>query len=142
MGMESFYINLRINKEEAVTLLEEYHANNLYQNAFSFSLYKDDSNSEFGACITSLIDNFLPANCMIYKFLSFLKLKQTTFSINTRKIEQEFNFEKKKDFIFFIYSVWEEAIDHTYKQFGALLLSQQRYYKTRNKLYKKYYKKI
>lgn len=142
MGSLDFFINIKIESGDANMLLQEYKRNALYQSAFHYGIIEEWLHSEFNAGISSVIDNFLPANILIYRFLSQLQDTKDGFQIETLEIQRPFDFENKSDFVNFMYNIWEEKIDLAYQQFGVIVIDHKQYYKIRNKLYKKYYIKF
>ena len=135
MGSWNFFIELKVESTELNVLTNAY-INSIYQKAFYFGI----SENTYNVGISSVMDNFLPANHLIYEFLSLIAYKE--FSIRTNNIERIFDFKNKADFISFMYNTWEQKIDSTYQQFGVFLMPIDNYYKHRNKLYKKYYQKL
>lgn len=142
MGSFNFFINLKLDNDSLAILDDKYKTNSLYQAAFYYGKTLGDKNNGYNAGISSVIDNFIPANRLIYNFLSTIKFGNASIFIKTGGVERTFDFEKQSDFICFMYKVWEQKIISTYKQFGVILLDNNKYCKYRNKLYKKYYKKI
>lgn len=141
MGCFDFYIELKIELNDANILLQEFKSNDLYKEAFHYGIFVEWLNSEFNAGISSKIDNFLPANTLIFRFLSLLKETNKSFKMKTYEVERNFDFANKAEFINFMYSTWEKKIDSAYEK-GTILISSHKYYKVRDKLYKKYYKKL
>mgnify|MGYP000082222549 FL=1 len=142
MGAWDFYVNLKIDASDAYALLAAYKNNALYQNAFHYGIAQNSAADEYNAGITSVIDSFLPANILIFSFITENLNKKSDFQIKTLDIERDFDFEKKVDFINFMYNAWEEKIDAYYKLFGGVLLNHNDYVKARSKLYRKYYIKF
>lgn len=79
MGIWDFFIDLKIELNDATTLLDEYENSNLYRNIFHYGIIADEAKSEYIAGISSIIENFLPANNLIYSFLSQGKKGTVTF---------------------------------------------------------------
>ena len=142
MGIWDFFIDLKIELNDATTLLDEYENSNLYRNIFHYGIIADEAKSEYIAGISSIIENFLPANNLIYSFLSQGKKRNGNFYIRTGGIERLFDFEKKSEFINFMYNTWETNIDIAYKNVGVIIINQNQHLKIRNKLYKKYHTKL
>lgn len=142
MGIWNFFIDLNVELEDATTLLQEYENSHLYQNVFHYGIVSVQAKSEYAAGISSVIDNFLPANNLIYSFLSREKERNGSFYIRTGEVVRLFDFEKKSEFINFMYNTWESSIDMAYKKVGVIIIDQNQYLKNRNRLYKKYYKKL
>jgi len=142
LGVWDFHINLKIGTNDANSLLKVYNSNELYQSAFHYGIVVEWLENEYNVGISSVIDSFLPANSLIFQFLSTSSGEHPNYYIKTRDVERSFNFDRKADFINFMYNVWEDKIDAYYKQMGGLLLDHRNYYKIRNRLFKKYYKKL
>lgn len=60
MGIWDFFIDLKIELNDATTLLDEYENSNLYRNIFHYGIIADEAKSEYIAGISSIIENFLP----------------------------------------------------------------------------------
>lgn len=142
MGAYDFFINIKTEKDNAYSLLQDYNNNEIFQAAFHCGIPNQWVENGYNVGISAVIDSFLPANLLIFKFLSAYNRKETNFYVKTRGVERIFDFEKQIDFLNFMYSVWEDKIDVYYKQMGGILLSHKNYYRTRNKLFKKYYIKL
>lgn len=140
MGSCEYYIDLKIDANTLDKMIFEYNGNLIYQTAFSFGALKDIGEDGFNAGFSSVVDNFLPATHLIYGFL--LRFITNKSCIRANGIKHLFDFASKADFVMFMYSAWETKIDFTYEHFGVLLLDNRKYYKIRNRLYKKHYKKI
>lgn len=141
MGVFDFYINMKVEPDATAILLKEYKSNNIYHETFHFGIIADSVDNEFNAGISSIIDNFLPANILIYAFLSKIKKRNREILIQTRGHERLFDFCSKPDFIGFMYGVWEDKIDFVYQRYGTIILNPTSYYRIRNKLFNKYYKR-
>lgn len=142
MGACDFYISLKIEEDAANQLLKTYSRNELYKSAFYYGIAVEQVENKYIAGISSVIDSFLPACSLIFQFLLTGIGENPHFYVKTRDVEQLFDFEKKADFINFMYNAWEEKIDMYYMRMGGLLLDQRNYYEARRKLFKKYYKKF
>lgn len=142
MGAWDFFVDIKVTPDDAKRLLQEYNSNKLYQSIFHFGIDSEWLDGEYNAWISSVIDNFLPANHLTFRFLSEIKENTGSFPIKTYKTERLFDFERKSDFINFMYNAWEQRIDLAYRQVGVIILDPKKYDKTRNKLYRKYYKKF
>ncbi len=140
MGVFSFYIDIKADENVLNSLMNIYNANPLFQTAFHFARFTDEYDGKFNAGISSYIDNFLPANHLIYKFLSSVDVK--CIYMKTNGIERNFDFPQKSDFISFMYTSWENRLDYAYRQYGTILINVKKYRQSRNKLYWRYYKKI
>lgn len=141
MGVWHFYIDLNVDAEVLDAMLSEYRCNNVYKRVFSFCKITDESSFEgYNAGIESVIDNFLPAIYMIFDFLS--EYARSGIRLKTNEKIAVFDFDKKSDFLKFMFEAWEEKISSMYENFGVLAVDYKEYYKTRNRLYKKYYVKI
>ena len=138
MGALNFSIECCVSLENVKILFKEYEGKNIYQKAFSFNSF-DENISNYDVGIIAMLDNFLPACSLIYKFLSMVQEK---IKIRTNNIETIFNFSESKDFTIFMYSCWYEKIENMFRNYGTVLLNSKKYYKIRNKLYNKYYEKI
>lgn len=133
MGVLNYYIDIVAESDTLYALQNEYAYNTKYQEAFTFGITMSDSQVKERGGISSFIDNFLPANNLIFELLSNFK---TRIRIKTNGVEVPFNFNKKAEFICFMYSAWENEIDHAYKEYGTILLPPKKYYKVRNRLCK------
>ncbi len=140
MSSWNYYINLKINEQTFDNMVFEYNQNSAYQAAFHFGKIEGGSSDGYNVGIISVIDNFLPANHLIYNFLSHYI--SCDLYIKTNGVEHRYDFSKKSDFIKFMYEVWENKIDFVYDQLGVMVINHKQYHKTRNKLYKKYYVRI
>ena len=140
MGSWNFYIELKANDFIIKNMLREYTENTVYQSSFYFGHIESDYEDEYKMIFVSVIDNFLPVNHLIYNFLSHYMYDK--IYIKTNNIKHIFDFEKKSDFVKFMYDTWESKIDFVYDNLGVILINYKKYYKVRNKLYRKYYKKI
>lgn len=126
-----------MNTKDAYSLLEVYRNNALYQSAFHFGIAPKWAEDDCNVGISSVIDSFIPANILIFEFITENIDKKTNIHIKTLDIERAFDFEKKVDFINFMYNAWEEKINAYYKLTEAMLLNQNDY-KVKNMLYGKY----
>ena len=137
MGVFDFIIDIKTEEEIICFFNKEYGRNSLYQRAFYFNSFADNEDTKFNAGISSVLDNFLPANHLIYNFLSSAESKQ--IYIRTNGDERVFDFNCKSDFISYMYARWEKRLDAQYKQFGTILLDVKKHRQIRDKLYTKYY---
>lgn len=140
MGSWNFYIELKADDDTIKDMLYEYTKNTVYQTAFYFGYIENDYNDEYKMIFVSVIDDFLPVNHLIYSFISHYMCDK--IYIKTNNIKRIFDFEKKSDFVKFMYDTWEDKIDFVYGNLGVILIDYKKYYKVRNKLYRKYYKKF
>ena len=140
MGSWNYYIEIKTDKITLEHMIFEYEKNQTYQEMFYFGKFEDGFGDDYNAGFVSIIDNFLPANHLIYNFLS--NYLPCSLYIRTNGIEFTYDFTKKSDFIKFMYDAWESKIDFAYDQLGVIAINYKRYHKIRNKLYKKYYIKI
>lgn len=140
MGALDFYIDIKADESALNSLMNIYNSNPLFQTAFNFARFTNEYDIKFNAGISSVIDNFLPANHLIYKFLSLVNVK--CIYIKTNGIEHNFDFPQKSDFISFMYCSWESRLDDAYRQYGTVLINVKKYRQSRNKLYWRYYKKV
>lgn len=69
MGVLDFTIRVKLSFDGINQLQNEYNASDLFRTAFLFGVYPDRE-QEYGAYISVLIDNFLPAITVVYEFLS------------------------------------------------------------------------
>lgn len=93
MGSWNFYIDLKVDSDDANALLQEYISSDLFQSAFSYAMFPEWMDRNFNVGISGVIDNFLPTNNLIYKFLS--KFKKGSLYIRTNGVERFYDFEKK-----------------------------------------------
>lgn len=140
--MESFYINLKIDKSYTKVLYDKYYSNEIFRLAFIFKNFDKFSDDDFNICIEALIDNFLPSCMIIYEFLEGFKQAKFNFQIETMGIKYDWDFDNKSKFISFMYDKWEKKILYVYSQLGALLIDYNKYYINRRKFFKKKYRKI
>lgn len=140
MGSWNYYIEIKIDRITLDRMISEYEKNQTYQEMFYFGKCEDGFNDDYNAGFASVIDNFLPANHLIYNFLS--NYLSCNLYIRTNGIELTYDFTQKSDFIKFMYDAWESKIDFVYDQLGVIVINLKRYHKIRSKLYKKYYIKI
>ena len=139
MGSLDYFIEIRTDSSTLNNMIQEYSRNSIYQSAFFFGKNNDDCDGMSAGFIVA-IDNFLPANHLIYDFLT--NYISCDLHIETNGNKRKFDFGKKRDFIKYMYDIWERKIDFAYENFGAIIINHKNYYKQRNKLYRKYYKKI
>lgn len=142
MGSLNFNIRLKIEHDVAYNLLREYENSDLYKETFYYGILVDWLKSDYIAEITSNIDSFLPANTLIYYFLCSQSIQECSLIINTQGEDHLFDFETKSEFICFMYKVWENRIDDIYHRYGTIILNPKTHIRTRNKLFKKYYKRL
>ena len=140
MSIWHYYIELKADPVTVENMISVYNDNMEYRDTFVFEAASDENEDGYSAGISSIIDNFLPANYLIYNFLS--RFSSCGFSIKTNNIERIYDFVGRADFIKFMYDSWQPQIDFLYSQFGTIVINYKDYSKVRNKLYKKYYKKI
>lgn len=140
MGSWNFYLELKTDTITLNNMIREYNQNSTYQTAFHFGIIEGYCKTGFNTGFSSVIDNFLPENHLIYNFLSHFVSCHSYIKAN--EIEHMYDFSEKSDFIKFMYDAWETKIDFVYEQLGALVINHKQYYKTRDKLHKKYYKKF
>lgn len=139
MGAFEYYIQIRTDKITAEHMVSEYEKNSLCQRLFSLKS-ETDSCDGYNVQLKAVIDNFMPANHLIYNFLS--NYQSSGLHIRTNNIEQPYDFVKRADFIKFMYDTWQEKISCAYAQFGVMTINNRKYYKVRNRMYYKYYVKI
>jgi len=139
VGSWNYYIEIKTDKSTLDRMALEYKQNQTYQEIFRFEIFEGCCDG-YHAGVEALIDNFLPTNYLIYHFLSCHA--SCDLCIRTNGIEQKYDFVKKSEFIKFMYDAWEEKIDFVYAQLGVIVIKNKQYYRTRNRLYKKYYVKI
>ena len=140
MGSWNYYIEIKIDGQTLNRMISEYKQHQTYQEVFYFGKSEDGCSEGYSAEIISIIDNFLPANHLIYNFLS--KYHSYGLCIKTNDIERTFDFIQKSDFIKFMYDIWENKIDFVYDQLGVIAIKYKQYHKIRSKLYKKYYTRV
>ena len=140
MGAWNYYIEIKADKQILDDMLSSYEQNKAYQTAFNFAKKDGSCLNGYNAGIEAVIDNFLPANHLIYKFLA--PYVSCNLCIKTNEIERAYDFTQKADFIKFMYDAWEQNIDSAYERLGTMVVNHKRYYKLRNRLYKKYFIKI
>lgn len=140
MGSWNYYIEIKTDKITLDRMISEYETNQAYQEAFYFGKVEDGFQDGYNAGFASVIDNFLPANHLIYNFLS--NYLPCNLYVRTNGIERAYDFTQKSDFIKFMYDSWKSKIDSVYDQLGVIVLNHKRYHKIRSKLYRKYYIKI
>ena len=137
MGVYNFFIDLKLEERYIDMLKQEYQNSDIYQKAFHFNQLSNDIYTDYNAGISSVLDNFLPSNHLIYKFLCSCNCKK--IYIRTNEIERLFDFETKSDFISFMYTSWEKKLDCAYHECGTFMIDVKKYRIVRNRLYKKYY---
>ena len=141
MGALDFHVSINIKHDVGMILFNEYTDNSLYRDVFSLDIKDEEDTCSIN--IVAKIDNFMFANTLIYTLVNKILSKTNSEAyISTKGLKRHFAFESKTDFFCFMYSVWEDRIDSMYRQFGTIVLPNKSYYKDRNKLYKRYYKKI
>ena len=140
MGSWHYYIDIKVDEKTLNEMILEYEQNQIYRQVFFFGKRENECEKEYNAGIVSLIDNFMPANYLIYDFLSNYRNRNLWIRANDSKCM--YSFIDRKSFILFLYEAWERKISFAYSQLGVLILNYNKYYKTRNKLYKKYYIKF
>ena len=140
MSVWEFYLELKTDDSTLDKMMCEYNKNSIYQTAFSFNVVDYDYIGEYKGNFSSVIDNFLPANYLIFNFLkSFVP---SNSYIKANDIEHVFNFVKKTDFLKFVFDAWKPHIDYAYEHVGVIMIDVRRYHQIRNKLFWKYYKKF
>ena len=94
MGIWNFYIDVKCCPEFIDFLEKEYRNNSFYQRCFHFSRLPDGWSQDYSGGISSVIDNFLPANHLIYNFLSSHEYEKN-FYIKSNGTERVFDFDFK-----------------------------------------------
>lgn len=140
MGSWHYYIDIKVDEKTLEEMLSEYEQNQVYQQIFYFGKRETTCEKEYNAGIASVIDNFMPANYLIYRFLS--NYGNCNLWIRANDSECAYNFAERKSFMAFLYEAWESKINFAYSQMGVIALNYKNYYKIRNKLYRKYYIRI
>ena len=142
MGIWHCYISIKTNDTALDHLAMKINSNPSYKKAFHFGICKDKEFAEddFLGGFSFVFDNFLITNYLIYDLL--FGLKTDDLWIKTNGIKRKFDFSSKADFIKFMFEAWEKQIDYIYNQFGVMVVSNNEYIKTRNKLHGKFYVKF
>ena len=135
MGTAEGTIIIKTNKTIALELEKKYKED--YSDFFR--LFCSDDYSEI--ILDVFIDNFLPATLAIYDLI--LPYKKDGIVISSMNSETTFNFDTPRDFLFYMYSLWEARILHKYTTMGALIVpTKKSYYNYHRRKLKKYYCKF
>jgi len=138
MGMESYYINLKVGKSEKELIKSEIETKATYKNGLSFGDFENyDEISVIGSTFS-----FLPSCCLMYKLCCDVARQKAGFVFETYGEERVFDFESKAQFISFMYSKWETLLDGLAERMGMFLIHPSNAYKALRKLKKKYYAKF
>lgn len=141
MGVETFYIGVIVDKDSAESLKKTYKEHSIYSDVFNCANLKVLSENKILVGMESVIENFMMANSLIFELLNKFSNHSKSFDIITLNAEKHWDFQSRRDFMIFMYDVWERKIEHLYEQYGTIVISPKRYWKTRSRLYKNYYKK-
>jgi len=136
--MESFYINLKLGKDEKEFVVKEIGANTIYKKGIAFADWKNgDETSIIGSTFS-----FLPACYLMYKLCCDISKRKAGFVFETYGEEKVFDFENKEQFVAFMYSKWGAKLDGVAEQLGVFLIHPTNAYKALRKLKKKYFTKF
>lgn len=141
MGVPNFYITIAASKNSAELLQEMYMQDSKYFDVFNCAILEFLPDNRAVVGIESVIENFLVANSLIFKLLNEVSKNTNDLDIMTLDTKKHWDFQNCRDFVVFMYDVWHNKIEYVYEQFGTIVISSKRYWKTRSRLFKKYYKK-
>lgn len=139
MGIMNYYLDFTFDKarqDEIKNIYEE-----RYIDFFSLCFAESEIQNKIEVSIESCFENFLIANYAIFDFVEELKRENEIISFSINKEIENWNFDEKSDFIYFVYKKYEEKISHFYSTFGTFVINPHKYWKTFQKLHKKYYRK-
>ena len=134
MGIESFYVNIKIQNFDIEYLNSILNEHPIYQSAFSW--HWDDCDHELS--FTAAIINFLPACKLLFKFCELIGENSEITEIETRGERHAFDFQNFIEFFTWCYRLWEEKLEYFYHDWGAFIVHPTHYYKARRKLGKKF----
>lgn len=135
MGVESFYINVKLKKADISKIDAIMRSNAVYSEYINS--YIDIETDEM--CLQAAMVSFFPMCEIMFDFCSDVNKESQIISINTRNINHQFNFSSFNDFFNWIYDSWKEPLKNFRQEWGNFLVNPSDYYKTREKLRKKYY---
>ncbi|MDR1892233.1 MAG: hypothetical protein LBQ48_04425 [Oscillospiraceae bacterium] len=139
MGVESFYLNIQLQKENIDFIHELIKSNKLYNDFIGY--YVDEESNELS--LQAALVSFLPTCEVIYDLLKKVNKENSIQNIEALKINHPFDFENSLDFFCWMYNTWKKKLTYFNKDWGAFLVSPNtNYYKSRRRLRKKYYVKF
>lgn len=135
MGTLNFYLDLKADDRVLTDMLRRYEQNDTCKALFG--LGRMSAESEYSAGIEAYIDDFLPVCHLLYDLL--LPYAADGLWIRANGRERPFDMACRADLVRFMDEAWGEAIDRAYARYGVLVAKYPRYYRTRNRLYRKHY---
>lgn len=129
MGIEAFYVKIKYDIIKDVESLLEKH-----KECLDYAIDDDYF------CISGALVSFFPAVELIYNILNEIKIRP--FTIVSLNKETTYKFGTYFEFLDWMYKIWHDKIDYFNREMGAFIISPSKYYVTRRKLQKKYYKII
>lgn len=128
MGVESFYVKIKCNQlKELVNFLK-------YNKCLEYSFEHDY------CCISGSLVCFFPAVEVVYNIIN--AIKERPISVISMDQEICYNFDTYIDFLNWMYKIWQDKINHFYKEYGAFIITPSSFYKAHRILRKKYFKKL
>ena len=137
MGIESFYVNIKIENFSADNILCFFQKKQVFESAFSY--HWDDTNQELS--IQAALVSFLPACELLYELCKMITQESRIIEIESRRTTHLFDFNSFTEFFTWIYSCWGEKLEYFNNNWGAFIVKPTDYYKARRKLRKKYMQK-
>ena len=134
MGMESFYVNLTVEKLDIRPILQK------YEGYCRFII--DEKNDAQELCIEGALVSFLPVCGIMFDICCELEeLTTQSVQIESRRSELPSVHTEKTDFVIWMYNLWAEKLQKFYETEGGFILTPKQYYDTRSKMLK-YYQKL
>lgn len=137
MGAESFYLNVKLKSKETQDAEKIIKSNYVYNEYLNY--YFDNESNEL--CLQAAMVSFFPMCEILFDLCTKVNKINQIISVGSRKISKPFNFNDSLDFFCWMYSTWKEPLKNFHEEWGEFLINPSDYYKSRQKLGRKYYVK-
>lgn len=136
MGIESFFLNIRLKRQDSRQITQIVQKNEMYRRYISYSV--DEESGDL--CVQAAMVCFFPACRMIYDLCCELHTEMTIVSLSVGHAGRAFDFADHAEFLMWMYRMWDEKIEYFRKDWGDFLISPADYYDSRSRL-RQYYVK-
>lgn len=143
MSAESFFVHLLVEGIKNDPLPELFEQTSAFRQAFGYHWESDENGNALKILsITAAKASFFPASQLLFKLCTSLQSFATNLSLEVHHNIHPFDFGSFIDFFAWFYPFWEDSIACFNRDWGAFLISTDKYYKSRFFLRKHYYFKF
>ncbi|MDE7396024.1 MAG: hypothetical protein K2M95_07925 [Clostridiales bacterium] len=136
MGIESFYVNLRIDSADSDKIENIIKSNELYCSTLNWYFGNEE---EKELSLQAATVSFYSMCEVIYKLCCDIAGVCKIERIETVNAQHAFDFDCMFDFMRWMYDCWKFKVDSFNKDWGIFSIKPSDYYKVRQKLRKKYF---